>query len=267
METNEIKGNVKKRGLRIAYEACPLCNNVEVQPWHTANVTRHEMWQEPLPSYLTWVRCRNCGHIFTEDYWSQEALDIMFKRTHANQRPGNQYEQARVVSARMIEKVQLSLKEGRWLDVGFGNGALMMTADEYGYEVVGTDLRESSVKAMDDLGFEAYNIPIENMNGLYDIVSMCDVLEHIPYPKDALAAVARMTHKGSILLISMPNTECALWDMWGDNNPYWIEIEHYHNFSKTNLYALLRSAGFIPIRYSISERYRACMEVTAWRDT
>jgi hypothetical protein len=40
-------------------------------------------------------------------------------------------------------------------------------------------------------------------------------------------------------------------------------IEHYHNFSRSRLYALLRETGFEPVRYGISERYRACMEVIA----
>jgi hypothetical protein len=46
-------------------------------------------------------------------------------------------------------------------------------------------------------------------------------------------------------------------------NPYWAEIEHYHNFGRSRLYALLREMGFEPLRYGISERYRAGMEVIA----
>jgi hypothetical protein len=46
-------------------------------------------------------------------------------------------------------------------------------------------------------------------------------------------------------------------------NPYWGEIEHYHNFSRKRLYALLQNHGFKPADYHISERYRVCMEVIA----
>ena len=48
-------------------------------------------------------------------------------------------------------------------------------------------------------------------------------------------------------------------------NPYWGELEHYHNFSRARLYALLKECGFEPIHYTISERYRVCMEVIARR--
>ena len=46
-------------------------------------------------------------------------------------------------------------------------------------------------------------------------------------------------------------------------NPYWGEIEHYHNFGRTRLYALLKECGFEPLLYGISHRYRACMEIIA----
>ncbi len=46
-------------------------------------------------------------------------------------------------------------------------------------------------------------------------------------------------------------------------NPYWIEIEHYHNFGRELLFSLLVEHGFNPITYSISQRYRIGMEVIA----
>jgi protein O-GlcNAc transferase len=46
-------------------------------------------------------------------------------------------------------------------------------------------------------------------------------------------------------------------------NPYWGEIEHYHNFSRKRLYAHLEEQGFRPAEYHISERHRLCMEMIA----
>lgn len=50
-------------------------------------------------------------------------------------------------------------------------------------------------------------------------------------------------------------------------NPYWAEIEHYHNFGRRRLYALLSEMGFEPVRDGISERYRAGMEVITRKST
>ena len=65
--------------------------------------------------------------------------------------------------------------------------------------------------------------------------------------------------------LSMPNSDCHVWrrlDEQGEN-PFWGELEHYHNFGRRRLYQLLESQGFEPIRYGVSERYYMCMEVIA----
>ena len=65
----------------------------------------------------------------------------------------------------------------------------------------------------------------------------------------------------------MPNTESVLWFALNQNkvNPYWGELEHFHNFSRSRLYALLEQFGFEPRLYGVSSRYRVGMEVIAIR--
>jgi 2-polyprenyl-3-methyl-5-hydroxy-6-metoxy-1,4-benzoquinol methylase len=115
---------------------------------------------------------------------------------------------------------------------------------------------------------EAYCVPIEDMEGgagRYSVISMADVLEHMPYPKAGLKAAHRLLRPGGVLFVSMPNMDSMVWralDASG-SNPYWGEIEHYHNFTRQRLYALLEEHGFSPVHYDISERYRCCMEVIA----
>jgi Methyltransferase domain len=71
---------------------------------------------------------------------------------------------------------------------------------------------------------------------------MADVLEHIPFPKMALAAAHRLLQQDGVLFLSMRNMDSMVWRLLHRNgaNPYWGEIEHYHNFSRRRLYALLR---------------------------
>lgn len=45
--------------------------------------------------------------------------------------------------------------------------------------------------------------------------------------------------------------------------PYWIEIEHCHNFTKDRLFALLAETGFESLDYDINHRYRSGMEIVA----
>jgi hypothetical protein len=65
----------------------------------------------------------------------------------------------------------------------------------------------------------------------------------------------------------MPHYDCAAWRLLdaANANPYWGELEHFHNFSRRRLHALLEDSGFAPVHYSVSERYRVCMEIIARR--
>ena len=167
----------------------------------------------------------------------------------------------------MVEKVLPYKSDGTWLDIGFGNGSLLFTAQEFGFDSIGIDLRKDNVDAMKQLGFEAYCQLLETVefDKEISVVSMMDVLEHIPYPKDVLISLNSKMEKGGCLLISMPNTENIIWKLMTEQNvnPYLGEIEHYHNFSRTRLVSLLDVYGFDVVRYGISERYRVCMEIVA----
>lgn len=252
---------------RILYERCPLCESENIQPHKIGDCSNHALYNSKLESAMRWKECSACSHIFTEGYFTEEACQIIFEKTNENQKLGGPLEQNRSVSAKMIDRVLPYVSEGVWLDVGFGNASLLFTAQEYGFTPIGTDLRVANVDTLNSLGIEAYakNITDLELKSACSVISMADVLEHIPYPKDALLAANRMLRADGILLISMPNSENIIWDLMTqqDINPYWGEIEHYHNFSRTRLYALLAEYGFAPRRYGISERYRLCMEIVA----
>ena len=116
-------------------------------------------------------------------------------------------------------------------------------------------------------GVEVHCVDIASLNGdgRFSVVSMADVLEHMPFPKVGLTAARRLLKDGGVLFISMPNFGCPLWQFLDSQrtNPYWSEIEHFHNFSRARLYALLKEMGFTPLGYDVSQRYRVCMEIVA----
>jgi 2-polyprenyl-3-methyl-5-hydroxy-6-metoxy-1,4-benzoquinol methylase len=236
---------------------------------HVASVTGYPLYKPELPPTMRWVRCVACGHVFVDGYFTDEALRILFAESHAGQSPGQDVEATRYVSARMIEAVSAFRGEpgGRWLDVGFGNGALLTTAAELGWDVAGLDLREESVRLLREAGFEAHAVPLAKYRSTkpFDVISMADVLEHMPFPKEALVHARALLRDGGVLFLSMPNSDSFLWDTLTKNgvNPYWAELEHLHNFGRKRLCRLLEECGFAPRRFGVSVRYRACIEILA----
>ena len=254
---------------RIAYSACPLCDSASFAPLVVSDCSGHVLYDPRLSPRIHWMQCRDCTHIFTDGYYSDEANEILFSRTQDGQRFGHKVEENRAVSARMIDRVLPFADSGRWLDIGIGNGSLLMTAQEYGYHPVGVDLRQDNVAAARQFNMEAYcqDVATLELAEPCSVVSLMDVLEHAPFPKQMLAVCHRLLRPGGILFASMPNTESVLWFALNQNkvNPYWGELEHFHNFSRSRLYALLEQFGFEPRLYGVSSRYRVGMEVIAIR--
>lgn len=255
---------------RIEYKCCPLCDGSMLTVHKIVKCDGHPVWNEHIPPIIIWVKCNDCSHVFTKGYFDPKDYDKVLLKVQEMQKV-RVHEQERLVMGRTISRIKPPLAGGehRWLDVGFGSGALMMTAEEAGYEVKGLDLRKDNVEAMQNLGYDAIPTTIESFakvyTELFSVVSMLDVLEHMPFPKDALKAANTLLPMEGVLVVSMPNSGCQLWRFMDETgvNPYWMEIEHYHNFSRKSLYLILHLHGFDPVEYHVSERYRCCMEVTA----
>ena len=264
---NHLKNQIEAR---ILYENCPLCESKNFSKSVMGDCSNHELYNPKIPPLMQWMNCEDCRHQFINGYLTDEALDAVFTNTVDYLKVGYKIAENRYVSARMIEKVLPFKSNGIWLDVGFGNGSLLFTAEEYGYEPIGVDLRKDNVSILQGVGIKAYCNLVQDIEfeKSISVVSMCDVLEHIPYPKDVLISLHSKMENDGCLLISCPNSETMVWKQTTaiNNNPYFNTIEHCHNFSKTRLVSLLNECGFSLKRYGISQRYISCMEIVAQKN-
>lgn len=257
---------------RHLYGCCPLCESPGISLLRETDCRGHPMYNPELPGTIRWKQCDACGHSFTEGFFTDEALDVLLSNVQDCQAPDlGKLEKARGTSAAIVDSISsvLGKQEGKWLDVGFGNGSLLITCEEYGFEPMGIDLRKETVEKIKPLGIEAHCMQLMDLEevGAFTVISMADVLEHMPYPKQALARAYRLLSPGGVLFVSCPNSDSLLWRPLTESNmnPYWWEIEHYHNFGRKRLYSLMVEHGFTPVRYSASRRYRVGMEVISTR--
>lgn len=252
---------------RILYNKCPLCESEDLKKSVTGDCSKHTLYKKEIPPTMQWIDCQICSHQFIDGYFNDETLNLIFNKTHDNQKVGYEIEKQRYISSRIVEKIITYKSKGVWLDIGFGNGSLIFTAQEYGFKVIGLDLRKDNVETLKNLGIEAYCNKLEEIDfkTKITVASLMDVLEHIPYPKQILKVLYSKMDESGCLIISMPNSESIIWKLMTqqNQNPYLGEIEHYHNFSKTRLFELLEECGFSIVKYGISERYRVCMEIIA----
>jgi SAM-dependent methyltransferase len=250
---------------RQAFSGCPLCMAQRPQKLREGDCSRHPLYQPIIPARMIWMACKKCGHVFTDGYFPQDVATVVFTKTHSGQTLGSDLERQRAMSGRIVERVAQYVPKGVWLDVGFGSGSLLLTAQEWGFEPVGIDLRADNVRDLSRLGVEAHCLELAQLDhqNRYAVISMADVLEHMPFPKEALVAAHQLLQPDGILFVSTPNYESPVWRTLDlkNVNPYWDEIEHFHNFGRARLYKLLEEMRFAPFHFAISERYRVGMEV------
>lgn len=259
-----------KKIQRINYDSCPLCNSDNLVVEVRANCSNHPLYSPKLPEIISWLRCQQCDHSFTDGYFGADGFEELTKKSNDSQVLSLKHaEQWRLICSHIITNIS-NIRDsytGRWLDIGFGNGALLLTAQEFGYKVTGIDLRNSSIEGLkpyiEDVRFQDF-FDVDEY-GQYDVVSMADVLEHVPFPKTFLAHAYKLLKPSGLVFISLPNISAPIWKILNNHNanPYWGEIEHFHNFSRERLVSLLEDYDFEYCYYGVSERYRACMEVAA----
>lgn len=147
---------------------------------------------------------------------------------------------------------------GVLLDVGCAGGRFVQLAREAGYEAVGVDLEEEPVRwGRRELGLdlrlmEPGRLP-DDLPPL-DIVTLWNVLEHVPDPLELLRAIRAAMVPDGLLLIDVPNfafrlAAARITGVYEPPEQRFFPYDHLSHFTATTLARALREAGFRPLRF------------------
>jgi hypothetical protein len=256
-----VNAVLKEPELRTYYDGCPLCGG-------ESSFLRVDecVSTSGIKADITWVKCGSCEHVHASSYFNEHGTAALLASVNSDGCFGGNLDKQRVLWGRVIDRILPHVKDtsGKWIDVGVGNGSFLFTAAEYGFDAVGIDKRRYILDDLKRFGYQA-----EHADAMeYDytgasVVVLADILEHMPYPKALLKRIREKLN--GALFVSCPNMDSVSWRYLEsvNNCPYWIELEHYHNFTRVRLESLLKECGFAPVNYGISTRYMGCMEIIA----
>jgi 2-polyprenyl-3-methyl-5-hydroxy-6-metoxy-1,4-benzoquinol methylase len=152
----------------------------------------------------------------------------------------------------LVEPFQLAelakLTPGRLVDLGCGNGDMLVMAGQLGWEAIGIELDPAAAQVSrvrtGGVVLEGSYARLGELRGEIDCVICSHVLEHVQNPLDMLASIAEALRPGGILLLSLPNATSSMRQHFGDD---WRGLEaprHLSIPSMRQLTATLAETGF-----------------------
>lgn len=152
----------------------------------------------------------------------------------------------------------------RWLDFGCGAGGFLKFLRERGQlagrplEVEGHDVGSYAELLKRADGFRIFDLDELSREpaARYDIISMIEVLEHLPDPRAALTLVSRLLKPGGLLLLTTGNLDNPVARRHGIHYRYCAPEIHVSLFNPRCLARLYRSVGLEPF----SVRYRGAVK-------
>ncbi|HUW11771.1 MAG TPA: class I SAM-dependent methyltransferase [Anaerolineae bacterium] len=283
---------------RIPYKACPLCGRKDWRDIHTTPMQRDAIVAElNLEPTITWRQCDGCGHNYTSGYWPPEILQ---KVCESNAGMPAEVCTDRFTWGRIVEMCighwrqqrkyrscppLLGRYDPRWLDVGCGLGTSIGAVAEYGFDVVGLEMRPAFVDLLRKCGYNVLLASFEDFTDPdgFDVILLAEFLEHSVFPVDALKHAKSLLCPGGTVYASCPSRGSFPWllrdavasgatvfTLDGQrtagkeesvNVVQWGQVEHYHAFDREHLELAFRKGGLQPQEFHVGRRYFETIEV------
>jgi SAM-dependent methyltransferase len=202
-----------------------------------------------VAGYLPIVRCVRCGLIMT----SPRDDDVTLGRIYSALEDRSDDEEEAARGRNLVDELALVERypgpPGRLLDVGCGTGRFVCAARKAGWEATGVDASAWAVATAEarcpGARFRAGLLPeVDFPAGSFDVVTLWNVLEHLPRPVETLGRIRSWLSRDGWLLLSLPNADSRIARLMGKR---WVLLlrEHLWYFSPATIAALLSRSGFV----------------------
>jgi len=143
---------------------------------------------------------------------------------------------------------RLRAKPGAWLlDVGTAYGFAASEAERAGFRVAGLEISaEAAVRAAAQIRrrvVRASAVELPFSNARFDVITLWDVIEHLPDPHRAVAEISRCLRPGGRLALTTGDVESLVARLSGERWHLYTIPEHLFFFSRRSLHLLLEAHG------------------------
>ena len=236
MENNGEKMSHSK----ISVQICPLCDSHKVSFF---------LRKKGFDLY----KCQNCKLLFL--FPLPESIGVYDESYFSGAEKGFGYvdydvdkEPMKPTFNKYLDIVSsLGISNGKLLDIGSATGFFMDLAEKRGFEVTGVEISDFAAEIGRKKGLKIITgdlIDQKFTESHFDVITMFDVLEHVPKPKEIIREVYRILKKGGLVVINTPDVESLWARVLGTHWQLIMPPEHINYFSPKNLGDYLSKNGF-----------------------
>ena len=134
----------------------------------------------------------------------------------------------------------------RILDVGAATGFFLEIARHSGFDAYGVELSAYAAKRATEKGIPMITGTLSDVpdSPKFDVITMLDVIEHVPNPALEIKKANSLLEKGGLLVINTPDIGSFYARLMGTRWHLIVPPEHLFYFNRKNIRALLEENGF-----------------------
>jgi 2-polyprenyl-3-methyl-5-hydroxy-6-metoxy-1,4-benzoquinol methylase len=220
----------------------------------------HQIQDLEYASYIPvdFVGCNSCGLIRQSPLPSANQIADFYPRNYRNFKPIKKDLMVWLKNlqadgfARRIAKNLQNKQYPKILDIGFGNGQLLLALKRLGYNSLhGSDFNERECEYLKAQGIKLAFSNVEEdfpFDEKFDCIVLNNVVEHFLNPKRVIELCQKHLNNDGCLIMVTPNAAAFELELFGR---YWAGFHaprHTFLFTPVSMALLAKSAGFTSIR-------------------
>lgn len=194
------------------------------------------------------VQCNHCHYMYVNPCWEEHELIQLYgeveDETYVTERIGRRLTFEKHLTH--LEQFTGPANGRSLLDVGAYIGVFVEVAQEHGWQATGVEPSKWAVEvaAQHNLQLILGTQDAPELHGRqFDLVTMWDVIEHVPNPAAELAKAYQLLKPGGYIAVHTMDVDSWLSKIMGARWPWYMSM-HIQYFSQKTLQQMVKQTGF-----------------------
>ena len=251
-----LAAEIKKAFVDVA---CPVCDGKQSEEMRASQYPENISIQELQSVYCASsdhtlldrvVTCQSCGMVYLSPRLDaaliQGGYEAVEDPTFVAQNPQRIQTFSKSIAS-ITGRLGYDPKGKKLLDIGCAGGAFPVAARNAGFDAQGIE----PSRWLSEYGRKTYNIEIRQgilergafPENSFDVISLWDVIEHVPAPHEILTTIHGMLRPQGYLWVNYPDIGSVVAKVLGWKWPFWLSV-HLHYYVRATMRRQLERAGF-----------------------